>query len=385
MSLASRIANWLETHWVNPAYSGWLLGGLALFFFAAGTNTLAGWLYVMSGVLFALLVMAAILPARSLRGIQINRRPIEPVSVGNDLTIELEIVNQTPEAKTLLQIQDLLPYRLSAPAKTVIEAIPGQAVHQWVYFQPTQQRGVYRWHNLEMRTATPLGLFWCRRGRQAEAKAIVYPTVLPLTSCPLVDEIGREKSPQFHSSRRSQNATEGITRALRPYRWGDPIRLVHWRSSARYGEFRVRELEVFTGGQEIIICLDSALDWEAEWFEQAVIAAASLYFYATRRQIHVQLWTAGTGLVHGDRPVLETLAATYTGEEVRAERLPDLPLIWLTQNPHSLNTLPPGSRWMLWPTATSEPEMLTALTVPGLVVQPDKDLQTQLQSAGELR
>jgi hypothetical protein len=99
----------------------------------------------------------------------------------------------------------------------------------------------------------------------------------------------------------------------------------------------------------------------------------------------VQLWTAGTGLVHGDRPVLETLAATYTGEEVRAERLPDLPLIWLTQNPHSLNTLPPGSRWMLWPTATSETEMLTTLTVPGLVVQPDKDLQTQLQSAGELR
>jgi hypothetical protein len=40
---------------------------------------------------------------------------------------------------------------------------------------------------------------------------------------------------------------------------------------------------------------------------------------------------------------------------------------------------------MLWPTATSETEMLTTLTVPGLVVQPDKDLQTQLQSAGELR
>jgi hypothetical protein len=52
---------------------------------------------------------------------------------------------------------------------------------------------------------------------------------------------------QYHQEFTYKNATEGITRALRPYRWGDPIRLVHWRTSARFGDLRIRELEVTLG------------------------------------------------------------------------------------------------------------------------------------------
>jgi uncharacterized protein (DUF58 family) len=54
-----------------------------------------------------------------------------------------------------------------------------------------------------------------------------------------------------------KQATEGITRSLRPYRWGDPTRLIHWRTSARYGELRVRELEKVTTDQEVLIGLDT--------------------------------------------------------------------------------------------------------------------------------
>lgn len=383
--MGKRIANWLETHWVNPSYSGWLLAGLGIFFFAAGTNTLSGWLYVLSGVIIASLAIAAILPERSLRGIQIKRRPIDPVSVGDTLTVELILENLTNQPKTLLQVRDLLPLRLSQPAKTAVEVIPAQDAYRWVYYQPAEQRGVYRWQTVELRTATPLGLFWCRREREAKAIAIVYPTVLPLTHCPLVDEIGQETNPQFYSNRFSQNATEGLTRALRPYRWGDPTRLIHWRTSARYGEFRVRELEVFTGGQEIVICLDSAQTWQRDDFEQAVIAAASLYFYTSRQNSNVKVWTAGTGLVQGDRSVLETLAATYAGEDANADNFPSSSLIWLTQNPLSLSTLPPGSRWVLWPTSkdilkTMAPDSADPFTHPGLVIQADQPLQLQLQA-----
>ncbi len=150
-------------------------------------------------------------------------------------------------------------------------------------------------------TGAPLGLFWSRRQRHCEATAIVYPTVLPLKTCPLVDELGQEESQRSeYTGKPLQTATSGLVRSLRPYRIGDPMRLIHWRTSARYGELRVRELEIVTSGQEIIIALDSAGNWQAENFEQAVIAAASLYFYAQRQQLQVQLWTAATGLVKGD-------------------------------------------------------------------------------------
>jgi len=195
---------------------------------------------------------------------------------------------------------------------------------------------------------------------------------------------------QFTRDRYAQSANEGLTRSLRPYRWGDPIRFVHWRTSARYGELRVRELETFASGQELIICLDSAMPWQqlaehsglSESFEQAVIAAASLYFYAIRHNLSVGVWTAGTGLIRGSQAVLETLAAVQAGEDIRAEHLPDAPLLWLTQNPAGLTTLPSGSRWLLW--ATSHLEQPTT-NRPGMLMQADQPLQLQLQKALEKR
>ncbi len=49
-NLIKRINNWVESHWATPAFSGWIILGIALAFFGAATNTMAGWLYVLSGI-----------------------------------------------------------------------------------------------------------------------------------------------------------------------------------------------------------------------------------------------------------------------------------------------------------------------------------------------
>ena len=371
MQIIDRLANWLETHWVNPAYSGWVLAGLTLFFFGAATNSMAGWLYAISGVSLALIAIAIVLPWRSLRGMRVTRDAIQPVSAGESLVSEVLVENLTQQAKTLLQIRDVLPYALAPPQETVAELIVPQSTYRWSYRCPAQKRGVYRWHTVELRTATPLGLFWCRRSQTSNALAVVYPTVLPLTHCPLLDEMGTEASHQFDArDLRSQMSSEGMTRSLRPYRWGDPTRLVHWRTSARYGELRVRELESFSSGDEIVIGLDSAGEWQADAFEEAAIAAASLYFYGRKQKLPIRLWTAATGLLKVDRVVLEALAATDPGEEVAPHvTVPNQAMVWLTQNPASLATLPAGSRWLLWtqaarsqtdPASPSSPAQATA-------------------------
>ncbi len=378
MSIANRCTNWLETHAVKPDYSGWVLAGVAICFFGAAINTMAGWLYVISGLSFAILGIAIALPKRALNGISISRQPIQPVSAGNDLTIELEINNQTSQPKTLLQVQDVLPFVLGKPVKIAIEEIAPKTSYRWVYDLPTTRRGVYQWQTVLLRTAAPLGLFWCRRDRISVAKVIVYPSVFTLTHCPLIDEIGLEDKLQADSQKRFQSSTSGITRSLRPYRMGDPTRLIHWRTSARYGELRVRELEVITSGQEIIICLDSVAAWQIDNFEQAVTTAACLYFYAVRQQLNVKLWTASTGLITGDRLVLETLAATNAQEEATSSNLPPHPLIWLSENPQTLNALPFGSRWVLWQNS-SKTSNLETRHLPGLTIQAEQSLQLQLQ------
>jgi len=380
MNISQKIADWLENRAVAPAYAGWLLSGMTVFFFGSATNTMSGWLYALSGGSLALLGVAAVLPGKSLRSLEVRRRSIEPVSVGDKITIELEIENRAREPKTLLQVVDILPFVLGSPVVRPIEVIEPESIYRDTYYLEVRQRGVYRWQEVNLRTAAPLGLFWCRRSRPVKAVAVVYPQVLPLSTCPLIDRIGQEDSPQFYDRSRSQTATEGLTRNLRPYRHGDPTRLIHWRTSARYGELRVRELEVAAGGQEIIIALDSAALWQSEEFEQAVTVAASLYFYASKRLLNVKLWTAGTGVVSGNRVVLETLAAVNAGEDA-IENRSKLSIIWLTQNSASLSTLTQGSRWVIWPLATAETgeKILVKHELPGLEIRSGRPLELQLQ------
>jgi uncharacterized protein (DUF58 family) len=339
---------------------------------------MAGWLYVLSGVSLALLIIAAILPGRSLRHLTLNRSPIQPVSVGEELIITLTLHNPHRDPKTLIQVWDILPSTLGPPQSKAIEVILPRGDYQWRYLYPTQQRGIYHWQRLELRTGTPLGLFWCRRSRTAPAKAIVYPQVLQLLHCPLVDSVGDENSTQFPSNHHYQAATEGVTKTLRTYRFGDPTRLIHWRSSARFDQFMVRELERVTGGQAIVICLDSGFSWSEERFEAAVIAAASIYFYALRMGLQVTVWTASSGLVSGSQTVLETLAAVQSRETVPPEIPPHDPQLWLTSDVQRLGWLAPHDRWLYF--SSDDLSVSSGIKSPGLVINDVGDLGQQLQT-----
>ena len=389
MPTPQRLVTWLETHWAAPSYSGWVVLGLTLFFFGAATNTLAGWLYVISGVMAALLGVAAVLSPQVLKGALVSRQPIRPVSVGDLLRVELSIENPSSRAKGLLQVQDLLPRALGETQQIPIAAIGPRDHYHWTYELPTQQRGVHNWRTVQLRTAAPLGLFWSCRSQTAKAVAVVYPTILPLSQCPLIDELGQEDGLQGRRDRRAENASEGLTRGLRPYRWGDPTRLIHWRTSARHGELRVRELEKFTSGQGVILCLDSASSWQAEVFEKAVIATASLYCYAVKQGLLTQVWTAKAGLMREKHRILAALAAVGPDQGKPHHPLPQDALIWLSQAAPSARLLPSGSRWVQWIPDSSAAssasiqigsESPTASPYPRLLVSSQSSLQAQLQT-----
>lgn len=383
MHLIHKLASWLETHWAVPAYAGWVIMGLTTFFLLAAANTLAGWLYVLGGLGLGLLLVSAVLPIKSLQGVQVERLPLLPVSVGESLNLGLKLSNSTKMAKSLMQVYDHPPKHLGVATAHSIDEIPAQATHTWTYTLQPQQRGVYRWQNVQLRSAAPLGLFWCRRSRPVKAKAIVYPQILPLQQCPLLDHSGHEQDRQRQAQQIGpQNNNEGVTRSVRPYRWGDPLRLVHWRTSARHNELRIRELEMFAGGHTLVIALDSSGDWQPDQFEQAVIAAASLYAYGQKHQDQVELWTAQMGLQTGRQAILETLAQVQAGE-VTVAPFPQQSVIWLTSDPSGISTLPRGSCWLFWPNPnavnhhgeTHQPQGQ------GVVIDSDQPLQSQLQTS----
>lgn len=384
-----RLTRWMEANWVTPAYSGWVLLGITLCFLGAATNTMAGWLYVISGVTIALLSVSSILPQRALQGLSVRRQLPRPVSAGESLSMVMTLENGTLQAKSLLQLQDLIPAELGGYQTHAIALLAGQTKHQtgqtevrsqhtWRYEIPTQKRGIYTWPQVRLRTAAPLGLFWCSRLHPAKAKAIVYPQILPLDRCPIIDSLGTEVGrQQLQKAATNATGTEGLTRALRPYRWGDPTRLIHWRTSARYGELRVRELEVLTSHQSLIIAIDTSSAWDLQSFEQAVVAAASLYHYGQQQGLATQLWSAQTGLVQETTAVLTVLAGIQF-DDVGDHKLPAPPLIWLTAQAN--RRLPPHSAEILFlPKTAAHSGAPSSGEARGLVINPVDDLQRQLQ------
>ncbi len=367
---------WLEFHFSTPEYSGGLLFWLSIFFFAAATNTLSGWLYVISGISIGLLITGATLPPRSLADIVISRPKLEPVSAGDFLEGVLLVENRGKVSRKLIQVWDLLPAGFTVQPQTTIEVLLPKHTWTWRYSVPTTKRGIYQFDRVDIITASPLGLFRSRRKRSVPRPVVIYPLILPLSYCPILDRLGTDTSPRPHTAEVNfSHATEGLTKNLRPYRWGDPIRLVHWRTSARYGELRVRELEVTTGGQQFVIALDTRSGWLEHCFEQAVIAAASLYNYALKHNLAVSFWSPPSGLLTDAAAVYETLAGITVDD--REEELPNLPLVWLTHQTEDWHNLPPGSCWLYW----GETEPRTNL--PGLfagVARPDSELVSWLQS-----
>ncbi len=343
---------WLEWHWAVPEFAGGLLLALAVFLFGAATNTLSGWLYVISGISIALLIVGAVFPARLIQELRVE--PLEPpaVSAGEDLYVDIVIKNQGKTSKNLLELRHTLPEGLSpiAVQEVVVPSLRGKGSFVWSYHVPTKRRGIYALAPVEVATASPLGLFRSRRyGGKATAKVVVYPKVLPLSQCPLIDQMGHDRQQRYYSPRHSQqNATEGLTRTLRPYQWGDPMRMIHWRTSARFGNLQVRELETTIGGQELLIAVDLSPNWRAEHFEQAMLVSATLYFYALRANLQVSLWSEATGRISGDHLVLEALAGLQIAKHPSVLPSTTSAMLLLTSRHDLLRQLQEGDRFIFW-------------------------------------
>ena len=89
--MIKRYTRWLELHWATPAYAGWVILGLTACFWLAAANTLAGWLYVLSGTCLAVLALAAFLPMTLLKQVSLSRSPVYPVSVGETLSLSVNL------------------------------------------------------------------------------------------------------------------------------------------------------------------------------------------------------------------------------------------------------------------------------------------------------
>lgn len=297
------------------------LAGL-LGFFAIAT----GWkpLYILSYTLLAALILSSAWMALNLQGIAFSRTtPTTRAQVGERLEERLALENRSWFPKLWVQVSD--DSTLPGHNAGYVSSLGSHKRITWRARTLCRQRGRYTLGPVTATTGDPLGLFRHTLPLAPAHPLLVLPRVVPLNAFNLYPGAlpGRGRG----SQRSLQTATNVVT--VRGYVPGDPLTHIHWRSTARLGQFMVKEFDLDpTVDVTILLDLDpraqAGQDEESTEEYGVTIAASIASFLLRQKQLAVGLVVSGMpeGLLQIDRGerqvdrMLELLAVAHPVEPV---------------------------------------------------------------------
>ncbi len=270
------------------------------------------------------------------------------VFFGEKIDLEVEIANRKPLPLPWIQIDDEIPRNVTMlKGKTDVSHLPTNVVlnnmfsigwyHKIKRHYPLlcSQRGLYTFGPAVMRTGDIFGFFVRQEEVSELQQLIVYPRIVPLEYLltPSRQPMGdiRIKSKLFQDPI--------LTQGVREYHYGDSLKRIHWKSTARHGELQTRIFEATTT-IDMAIFLDvrtvAAPYWGnvPEKLELAIITAVAVAKYSLtngyRVGLYVNQYKHGTGSIIRIPPsrsvnqvklILETLAPVQDFEAMPVSRL----------------------------------------------------------------
>jgi uncharacterized protein (DUF58 family) len=208
------------------------------------------------------------------------------VTTRRELKVTAVQVGEPLEEVVSLENRSMLPVihaefvdRSNVPGYSIsaVRVSGARASESWRERGICTRRGVYSLGEWEVHLGDPLGLFEVRQA---------YRTALEVTVCPPLAAL----PPRFVHRRRTLGDRLPLRQALpadtinvsstRPYAQGDPVRRIHWRTSARHDELFVRVFEPEASSvMWLIPDLDAAVhvgQGDESTLEKLIIVTASL-------------------------------------------------------------------------------------------------------------
>ena len=233
--------------------------------------------------LVALPILAAVYVSRSRYRLSCTRQLVPGrLPVGHTAQVRLRLENVSRLPTSLLFVEDSLSYTLGAKPRFVLDRVEAGGKREVAYPVRSDVRGKYRVGPLTIRMADPFGLCELTRSFSAVDQLVVTPVVSPLPSTGLGGEWAGGGDTQ---ARQVASAGEDDA-STREYRYGDDLRKVHWKSTARTGELMVRREEQPWQSRATLL-LDTRAnahygDGPGSSFEWSVAAAASIGVHLAR-------------------------------------------------------------------------------------------------------
>jgi uncharacterized protein (DUF58 family) len=222
------------------------------------------------------------------------------VPAGSESRVHLRVDNVSRLPTGLLMLQDRVPYVLGPRPRFVLDRVEAGGRREVSYRVRSDLRGRYPLGPLQLRLTDPFGMCELTRSFSTYDTLTVIPRVEPL--------------PPVRFGGEAQGYGDGRQRALafageddvipRGYRYGDDLRRVHWRSTARYGELMVRREEQPRRSRCTVLLDTRGGAHEGAGpgsaFEWAVSGAASVLVHMLERGFSVRLLTDSGSAVPGE-------------------------------------------------------------------------------------
>ncbi|MDF3297108.1 DUF58 domain-containing protein [Streptomyces tropicalis] len=254
------------------------------------------------GLLLAVLplVCAAVLLRTRHRVAGTRRLSPARVPAGSEARVHLRTENVSRLPTGLLMLQDRVPYVLGPRPRFVLDRVEPGGRREVSYRVRSDLRGRYPLGPLQLRLTDPFGMCELTRSFSSFDTLTVVPRVDPL---PPVRLSGEARG--YGDGRQRSLALAGEDDVIpRGYRYGDDLRRVHWRSTARYGELMVRREEQPQRARCTVLLDTRYLAFHGSGpdsaFEWAVSGVASVLVHMLEQGFSVRLLTDTGDTVPGE-------------------------------------------------------------------------------------
>ena len=298
----------------------------------AAINTGNNLLYLLLGMLLALIIVSGLMSELSLRELTVVRRLPMRAQVGRPHLVEIEVFNHKGRVPSYaIEVEDL---RAGQPAdkRCFFLKISPKSAQVAAYRRTPAKRGRDKHVGFRIATRFPFGLFEKSREVPANGELIIYPAVDPLQLPAL--SAGHQVGGDASFGRGHGDDYLG----LKILRDGEDPRDVHWRKSAAIGQLVMRE-RAREARPDVLLPLDVVrrADAKDDWwtgFERRIRDVASRSVAHIKRGDTVTIKTTAGDTVRGDRSTgadrllrfLALLEAT-TPADVAAKTLPSPPSV----------------------------------------------------------
>ena len=152
------------------------------------------------------------------------------VQVGDELEENIQIINNGIFPVLWIAVED----NSNFPAYSIrsVRAVDPQSKTTWRYHLTCKQRGIFTLGPWQWTSSDPFGIFNLRRNYIHTQQMVVYPPLafLPASLLPIGRQVG-----DLRPFKQALSAETILATHTRPFQPGDPLRRVHWRTTARRG------------------------------------------------------------------------------------------------------------------------------------------------------